>query len=115
MNRRAEILHQLAEFQTPPGPLLAELRTFGFYEWTEPPLLVLNADHFRNVLNRYLSGAIAAKQLQDWAECLERRDDVGFDPSVAEVLDEIQFRLANPEINGGISTAVVTGMLEELG
>jgi hypothetical protein len=39
---------------------------------------------------------------------------VAFDSSVADVLDEIQFRLANPEINDGMSPSVVTGMRAEL-
>jgi hypothetical protein len=65
-------------------------------------------------MDRYLNGELSAKQLQDWAECLERRDDVAFDSGVADLLDDIQFRLANPEINGGISRVIVTDMRAEL-
>jgi hypothetical protein len=113
VNRRAELLNRLAEFREPPDPLLAELRTFPF-DWNDAPLLVLSCDHFRRVLGRFLSGDITSAQLQDWAECLETRDDVAFDLDHAELLGDLQFRLANPTINGALTHALARGMLAEL-
>jgi len=113
IERRAELLDKLAQFRDPPDPLRAELRTFDF-DWIGPALLVLTASHFRSVMDRYLAGELTAQQVEEWAECLESRDDVGFDPTVTQVLRDLQFRLANPDISERITPLVVTSMRAEL-
>jgi hypothetical protein len=115
MRDRAELLRLLAEFREPPEPLLKQLRTFPWDWHADDPLLVLTRDHFRQVFDRFIAGELTAAQLQDWAECLEQRDDVAFDPSHEELLDELHFRVANPKINGELTVELVNEMRSELG
>jgi hypothetical protein len=102
MNRRAQILQSLAEFRGPAEPLLAELKEHP-WDWRGEPLLVLTREHFRSAMTRYLNGTLSGSQLQAWAESFEIREDVSFEKSCSDTLDEILFRLSNPEINEEIS------------
>jgi hypothetical protein len=77
MNRRTELLNQLAAFSTPPEPLMQELTEIGS-EWPdgEPALIIITRDHLRSIIGRYLSGTLSSTQLQYWGEIFEWRDDV---------------------------------------
>jgi ribosomal protein L15 len=113
MNRRAEILQELARFEKPQEPLLRELGSFGF-NWTEEPLLVLKKDHLLSVIDRFLRGEIRSAQLQQWAEAFEVREDVGFDEREEEQIKDVFFRLATPEINEPLTHQTVRRMKDEL-
>jgi hypothetical protein len=113
MSRRAEILQELARFETPTEPLLQELRAFG-WDWSGAPLLVLTKADLLRVIDRFLAGQISAAQLQQWAENLELREDVAFDERDAELLDDIFFRIATPEINEPLTHDVVRRMRDEI-
>ena len=109
--RRAEVLKGLAEFQTSYDSLLNELQTFG-WDWEEEPLLVLKPRHVISALNRFLGGSISAAQLEDWANIFEVRDDVQFE---TKALQDFIFRLANPILNGAITTESIQKMKTEIG
>jgi hypothetical protein len=113
MRRRAEILQELARFETPTEPLLRELRSFG-WDWSDAPLLVLTKGDVLRVIDRFLAGQISAAQLQEWAENLEVREDVAFDERDAELLDGIFFRIATPMINEPLTHEVVQRMRDEI-
>ena len=70
MNRRAEILQELVRYQLPTGPLLIELRSFG-WDWVEDePLLILKKDdliHGCPVKNPVLIGCFAVQGLVSWS------------------------------------------------
>jgi len=102
MQRRSELLAKLARYDGPIAVVLDELKSIG-WDWTAEPLLVLTKEHFLGVMDRYLAGSLSAGQLEEWAESLEQREDVGFSPDAETVLDETLFCLANPSINLGIS------------
>ena len=113
MHRRAEILRELALFETPTEPLLRELHTFG-WDWNHAPLLVLTKVDVLRIIDRFLAGRISAAQLEAWAENLEEREDVAFDERHAELLNGIFFRIATPMINEPLTREVVQRMREEL-
>ena len=113
MNSRKEILEKLARFDEPSAPLIEALRAMG-WDWSEEPLLVLTAEHFLSVMDRFLSGQLSAEQIEQWAENLEHRDDVGFAPPREELLDEILFCLANPSINRAITHESVGQFKQQL-
>ena len=113
MNRRAEILQELVCYERPSEPLLDELRAFG-WDWEGEPLLILKKGDLLRVIDRFLSGGITAAQLQQWAENLECREDMAFDPAEEELLDDVFFRLATPFINEPLTRESVTKMRNEL-
>ena len=113
MDHRAAILAKLASFDEPTAPLIDELRSMG-WDWTGEPLLVLTAEHFLTVMDRFLSGRLSADQVEEWAENLEQREDVGFASDKEELLDEMLFFLANPSINYGITQESVSRFRQRL-
>lgn len=114
MNRRAEILQELVRYEKPSEPLMRELKSFG-WDWSEEaPLIVLKKEHLLRIMDRFLADDITAAQLQEWAENLEAREDVAFDPKEEELLDEIFFRIATPFINESLTKEVARKMRDEL-
>ena len=113
MNRRAEILQELVRFEKPTDPLMRELRALG-RDWDGEPLLVLKKEHLLQIIDRFLAREISGEQLQEWAENLEVREDVGFDQKEEELLDSVFFRIATPEINDPLTPDVVRQMRNEL-
>jgi hypothetical protein len=114
MNRRAEILQELVRYQLPTGPLLIELRSFG-WDWVEDePLLILKKDDLIRIIDRFLSGEITATQLQEWAENLECREDIDFEKIDKETIDAVFFRIATPFINEPLTIESVLRMRDEL-
>ena len=114
MNRRAEVLQELVRFEKPTEPLMRELRAFGWNWLAEAPLVVLKKEDLLRVIDRYLGGEITAAQLQEWAENLEVREDVAFDQSEEDLLDDIFFRLATPFINQPLTIESVGKMKHDL-
>ena len=106
-------MKRLVEFGEPTKPILKELGSFA-WDWDEAALLVVSADHFQAVFSRFLGGEISAGQLESWADNLESRDDVGFDPPQEEFLKDLMFRIATPENNETLTADLVRGMQHEL-
>ena len=108
MNNREELLKRLVEFRGPPKPILDDLQSFG-WDWDEEPLVVLSASHFRAVFSRFLSGEIDAEQLEEWAENLESREDVGFNAQQEVILKDLLYRLGNPTMIEPITVELIEG------
>jgi hypothetical protein len=114
VDRRADILKRLIRYEEPPEPLATELREFP-WDWLEDePLVRLRASDLLHVINRFLDGDIDAKQLQDWAERLECREDIGFGPGDEQLVNDVLFRLATPVINAPLTRESVLRMREQL-
>jgi hypothetical protein len=62
------------------------------------------------VLRRYLGGDLSAAEVEQWANLLEMRDDVGWSDEVGEALN----MLANPETQGALSVICAQQLLEQL-
>jgi hypothetical protein len=80
----------------------------------EEPLVRLGASDLLRVIDRFLAGDIDAQQLQDWAERLECREDIGFGPDDEQLVDDVFFRLATPFINEPLTHETVSRMREQL-
>ena len=114
VQRRADILKRLIRYEEPPEPLTSELREFPWDWLEEEPLVRLSTDDLLHVIDRFLAGDIDAQQLQDWAERLECREDIGFGPDDEELVDDVFFRLATPFINEPLTEETVSRMREQL-
>lgn len=111
--RRATILHDLIRFETPDQPLVDELRSFG-WDWDGPPLAIIRGEDILRQLERCLAGDISSSDLQRWAENLEVREDVAFDPEQESILDEVFFQIATPEINRELTPEVCLELRNQL-
>jgi hypothetical protein len=83
------------------------------FAWdTDTPLVELQAAHIANALSKFLAGEVSASEIESWANAIECRDDVGYQPqsSVGAVLHE----LANPRLTQSLSQAPAKRLMASL-
>jgi len=109
MRTRKDILTDLISFKKSLNQLNNELSK---YPWdVEEPILVITKVDFYNILEKCIKEEITHDELEYWANIIECRDDLDFEE---EVLQEIIFELANPEINGKISIEKLKEIIDVL-
>jgi len=95
---RTELLHQLIEASIPIPEAISRLAELSWD--AEAELLELGPEHCSNVLSQFIRGAIAAPEVEAWANAIECREDVSIKSLlVGEVLHE----LANPVLTYSLS------------
>jgi hypothetical protein len=103
MKNRLKILQELVTFSQPLELIAKELSQFD-WDYDGKPYII-KPIHIVNVLNRFLFGDLTAKELEDWANLIECREDLEYHKSNYEQLDKIISELANPEIDGELTIA----------
>ena len=106
---RVNALRALVELQVEPVPGVTRLSDFGW--GSDEELVTLRVSDASNALECYIRGRITAADLQLWADALEGRDDLGFDPRHSPRLKDLLFQLSTPEINGAITPEVASRWL----
>lgn len=110
--RRSELLRRLLSCDEPLDVLLAQLRE---YEWdSDTELVKLRPSELANAISKYTSEMITAHDLEAWAEAIEGREDIGFEPLHEQLVRRIIFELANPGIADGVSMARADSWLSEI-
>ena len=101
---RISQLQELLNFTRPAADVVRHLSAFGWD--ADKELVVLEAAHVTAVLDRYLSGELDGRAVEDWANAIECRDDIGIsdDSPVAAVLHA----LANPTLTSPLTRQFVT-------
>ncbi|MBD1386117.1 hypothetical protein IDJ75_12560 [Mucilaginibacter rigui] len=106
MRTRIAILNDLIRFQTKLNRVQNELSE---YTWdAEEPLVIMRKSDFIIVAQCFLNGVLSTDDLENWANAIESRDDIGFENGE---LSEFIFDLANPVINGEITKELVRKMI----
>ena len=103
MKNRQQILQELVTFSQPLEFIAKELSQFE-WDYDGKPFLI-KPIHIVNILNRFLFGDLTAKEIEDWANLIECREDLEYDKSNQEQLDKIIDELANPDIYGHLTIA----------
>lgn len=101
MEDRLTCLRRLVQFTAPVEETIRDLSAFPWD--SDEELVTLTTSHVADVLRRFLRNDLTAKQVEEWAEALEVRDDVHFDEQPNEqVLEAVHF-LANPYLVGELT------------
>jgi hypothetical protein len=83
-------------------------------EWDyEGETVVLRRAHVASLLNRYLSGALSDVDVERWANLVEGREDISFQPGSGDWLDEVIFQLANPGMTLPLDTVLAAKLIAE--
>src|ERR1700709_2390147 len=96
MGRHA-ILSSLIKFDAPVADLTAALATLS---WDAEPVVTLTRQHIAAVLERFARRDIGADALEEWANLVECREDIGFEAGHEDVVAGAIHDLANPELSG---------------
>jgi len=94
INERKEALEALLGVDQPVERLKVVLADFPWDADTE--LVFLSISHVVNVLNRFVAERMTATDVENWANVIESREDIGFDSSHEQLLRELIHELANP-------------------
>jgi hypothetical protein len=81
---------------------------------SEEELIKLDTNNLINILRRFIDGSISKHTLIDWANMIEGRDDIGFEPSSSKTVREALNTLANPELNGPVDENKVLQLIRKL-
>ena len=103
------ILLDLVHFKNNIDTLKNMLSQIGFDSETE--LVSMSRDDIAEILQRSLDKKISFLELEEWANLIECREDIGFED---EKTQEMIFKLANPYLYGELDEKQVLSYLNEL-
>ena len=76
------------------------------FKWdSEKELVLLTKQHILRILQLFLAGQIKISEIEDWANAIECREDIGREKSSKDLINEIMHELANPELTTHLSKA----------
>jgi hypothetical protein len=94
MKSRIELLKDLVSFHDPLEAILPPLLSYGWD--SEETLYWVTPSDIQRILQRYLHDQLSETQVEEWADALEGRDDIGYKDPPTIMLQEIVFKLSNP-------------------
>lgn len=103
------ILLDLVHFKNNIDTLRNMLSQIGFDSETE--LVSMSRDNIVEILQRSLDKKISFLELEEWANLIECREDIGFEDKKTQ---EMIFKLANPYLYGELDEKQVLSYLNEL-
>ncbi len=112
MKTRLELLNSLIEFKQPLSSILSSLKTFP---WDSDEVLVtFQKEHLIHVVNQYLNNHFSASDVENWANAIEGREDIGYATQDKDILNDLIFELANPILTSPLSPDIAREYLIKL-
>ena len=108
-DNKTSILLDLVHFKNNIDTLKNMLSQIGFDSETE--LVSMSRDDIAEILQRSLDKKISFLELEEWANLIECREDIGFEDKKTQ---EMIFKLANPYLYGELDEKQVLSYLNEL-
>ena len=108
-NNKTSILLDLVHFKNNIDTLKNMLSQIGFD--SEIELVSMSRDNIVEILQRSLDKKISFLELEEWANLIECREDIGFED---EKTQEMIFKLANPCLHEKLDEKQVLNYLNEL-
>lgn len=109
---RLELLKKLLNMDDSLDTLNTKLAEFGWD--SEEGLVVLEKKHILNILKIYLENHVDNNDVEDWANAIECREDIGRASMDRELIEDILYELANPELTQELSKARAKQLYEKL-
>ena len=109
MMAKIDILLNLINFTKDISAIKRDLAKIGFD--SESELVTITKNTIANILNRVIDKEISYDLLEEWANLIECREDIGYED---EILQEIIFELANPCLYGEIDEEKICMILDEI-
>lgn len=93
-DQRIEALRDLIELREPISIAASRLRSFPWD--SDSALVTLTVDDLVRVIDGYLREELSKTDVEEWAEAIEGRDDIGYERHISDTLKQLIFELANP-------------------
>lgn len=108
------ILNELLSFSYPLEIIRAKIQKYQYDLVDIEDVVVLNRHKLKKVMDMFLSGALDAHKLRDWAELVEARDGIAYESRHEKKIADILFWLSEPDMNGTITKEKVREYIEYL-
>ena len=109
MMAKIDILLNLINFTKDISAIKSDLVKIGFN--SESELVRITKNTIANILNSVIDKEISYDLLEEWANLIECREDIGYED---EILQEIIFELANPCLYGEIDEEKICMILDKI-
>ena len=106
---KIDILLNLINFSKNISAIKSDLAKIGFN--SESELVTITKNTIANILNRVINKEISYELLEEWANLIECREDIGYEDEISQ---EIIFELANPRLYGEIDKRKICMILDEI-
>lgn len=113
IERRRSALQDLVQLRLPLPLAISQLR--GFPWDSDEELITLTGDDLDRVINKCKHGELSSSEVEGWAEAIEGRDDIGYEPHLAQALRQVIFALANPQLAGRLEADLASQWRKRLG
>lgn len=112
MDERYEVLKDLFDFNKDLSVISSQLKSLDWDFDGEP--LILKKAYIVSVINSFILGVKTAKELEDWANLVEMREDIDFEEEYETLINDSIHKLANPLLEGNITVDWCNGLLAKL-
>jgi len=112
ISARFDLLNALVNWSKPIADISQALSSCAWDYDGEP--YILKRIHLVNAIERLISNEVSPQELEGWANLIECREDIGFEESHREEIEQIIYRLANPELEGAITVEECRKLVKEL-
>ncbi len=112
MTNREVLLQKIIEFNHPIDKIISELHKIGWD--SNEDLIILKRRDIISVLEKYMQSKITKTEIEEWANLLECREDIGFEIGYENIIGETIFVLANPDISYHINIEKVQELIRNL-
>jgi hypothetical protein len=109
---RRSLLEALLMLCRPLAEITAKLNRLGWDSSTE--IIPLTRSNVVTILQRFLDREITAQEVEDWANAIEGREDLGLEQGHEDVLQQVLFELANPLITRSLNDDVASDWVMHL-
>lgn len=109
LNNRMKILEDLVNLKKPLEELSNDLKEID-WDYEGDPFLI-QTDHVIAIVRKYLDGELNEVAVERWANMIECREDLDVEKSE---LDDVIYKLANPEINDPISRQLCEKIINDI-
>lgn len=90
----------LIRLEAPIADLKAEI---ALLSWDADPVITLTRRDIAKLLERFTSGEIGTAEVEEWANLVECREDIRYEPGHENVVLETVHDLVNPELSGPLA------------
>lgn len=110
--KRIQYLEKFIAYED--GVMLASKR-LSILPWdSDDELVVLKRRQITSMLQRYLEGELSAQEVEDWADAIEGREDIGYEVSYEGLVLQAIIDLANPILSEQLTPQFAQEWIEKL-
>jgi len=111
MDVRTDALRALLNLSKPIEDIAT---TLSRVDWDSDELVIIEISHIGKILKRYISGELNESIIENWANAIECRDDIGLSEEAKNVIAALIHELANPDLTQKLTPERAKALIRSL-